>query len=411
MAAPHVAGSVALLRQRHPTWTPAQLKSALATTGDRAFQDEGRTTEATSTREGGGVVNLLRADRPLLFTSPAALSFGLVQATATATLPLTLSDAGGGAGDWTATVEQQTGAARTTISVPPAATVPGTLPVTVSTAGAPSGELSGFVVLTRGAERRRVPYWLRVSAPSLGGAKTTPLRRPGTYKSNTRGGTTLVSRYRYPESPRGLGFATSLPGPERVFRVNLAGAVANFGVVVTSRAKGVVVEPRIVKAGDENRLTGYPALPFNLNPYLRTFQEPVPAAGAILPARGAYDVVFDSPSRARAGAFTFRFWIADTKPPALRLRTRTVRRGQALVVAASDAGSGVEPRSIVARIDGRETESRAQKGRILVRTAGLGPGGHTLVLQVSDYQETRNMENVARILPNTRILGARFTVR
>src|SRR5688572_14450404 len=165
MAAPHVAGAAALLRQRHPTWTPAQVKSALATTGDRAFQDEGRTTEAPTTREGGGIVNLPRADVPLLFTAPVALSFGLVPAATTATQTLTLSDAGGGAGEWVVTVEQQTGAAGTTVTVPPAVAVPGALPVTVTTAGAPSAELSGFVVLTRGAERRRVPYWLRVSAP------------------------------------------------------------------------------------------------------------------------------------------------------------------------------------------------------------------------------------------------------
>ena len=71
--------------------------------------------------------------------------------------------------------------------------------------------------------------------------------------------------------------------------------------MVTSRARGVRVEPRIVHAGDERRLTGYAALPFNLNPYLRTFGDPVLAAGAILPAAGRYDVVFDSPSAARAG--------------------------------------------------------------------------------------------------------------
>ena len=39
------------------------------------------------------------------------------------------------------------------------------------------------------------------------------------------------------------------------------------------------------------------------------------------------------------------------------------------------------------------------------------PGRHALRLQVSDYQETRNMENVGRILPNTRILATTFVVR
>ena len=33
MASPHVAGAVALLRQRHPDWTVAQVKSALVLTG------------------------------------------------------------------------------------------------------------------------------------------------------------------------------------------------------------------------------------------------------------------------------------------------------------------------------------------------------------------------------------------
>ena len=39
MAAPHVAGAVALLLQRHPTWTPAQVKSALALTGDSGLHE------------------------------------------------------------------------------------------------------------------------------------------------------------------------------------------------------------------------------------------------------------------------------------------------------------------------------------------------------------------------------------
>ena len=43
-------------------------------------------------------------------------------------------------------------------------------------------------------------------------------------------------------------------------------------------------------------------------------------------------------------------------------------------------------------------------------TTSLAKGRHTLRFQVSDYQETRNMENVGPILPNTRILQTTFVV-
>jgi subtilisin family serine protease len=410
MAAPHVAGAVALLRQRHPSWTPAQLKSALALTGDRAFVGDSRTIEASTVREGGGVVNLPRANDPLVFAAPVALSFGLVAPSATLAQTVTVTDAGGGAGDWTVTVEPQTGVTGATVAVLPAVAVPGELPVTVTTAGAAEAEVSGFVVLTRGTERRRIPYWFRVATPALAQARPLPLARPGLHRATTRGGTTLVSRYRYPESPA-IGIATDLSGPERVFRVRLTRAVANFGVVVVSAAAGVDLEPRIVRAGDENRLTGYAALPFNLNPYLRIFRQPVPVSGVIMPARGNYDVVFDTPSDAQPGAFTFRFWIADTRPPTVELRTPTLKRGAAIVLGATDPGAGVDPASLVVRVNGAERRARYRDGQIRIGTAGLARGRHTVFVQVSDYQESRNMENVGPILPNTRVVRTRVTIR
>ena len=412
MAAPHVAGAVALLLQRHPTWTPAQVKSALALTGDPAYSTDLKARETSTLRTGGGVVNLPDADTTPIFANPVSLSFGLLRANTVLTRSIDLTDSGlGGSGPWTVSLDRQTPTTGAAVVVPATITVPGRLDVTVRTTRPADGEMTGYVVLSRGSERLRIPYWFGTGTPALAGAKRGVLRKPGNYKSSTRGGSTRIARYRYPERPVGFGFAATLPGPERVFRVSLARPTTNFGVVVTSRAPGVRVEPRIVKAGDERRLTGYAALPFNLNPYLRTFGELVLAAGTILPAAGSYDVVFDSPSAARAGAFTFRYWVNDVSPPASSLRTPTVSGGRPLLIAASDRSSGVDPASVVVQIDGDEHEGRFARGIVTVSTQGLSKGRHALRFQISDFQESRNMENVSRILPNTRILETTFVVR
>src|SRR5206468_1823068 len=65
MAAPHAAGAAALLKERHPTWTVGQIKSALEQTGDPV-------AAVLPTREGGGVVDLPRADNPLIFAAPTS---------------------------------------------------------------------------------------------------------------------------------------------------------------------------------------------------------------------------------------------------------------------------------------------------------------------------------------------------
>jgi hypothetical protein len=117
-------------------------------------------------------------------------------------------------------------------------------------------------------------------------ATTTALLTPGLHSGDTRGQPSLASRYRYPDVPAGGIITSVLRGPEQVFRVTLTKPVANFGVVIVRRDGGARVEPRVVSAGDENRLTGYAALPFNLNPYLAQFGDPVLAAGAVRPLAG-----------------------------------------------------------------------------------------------------------------------------
>jgi subtilisin family serine protease len=411
MASPHVAGAAALLRQRHPTWSVAQVKSALVQTGTDAT--DGSSRNLAPQFQGGGVVSLVAADRPLVFAEPTGLALGLLGRGGTVRGTIRLDDAGGGTGSWQVSVVRRGQAGPgSTLVVPATVDVPGVLEYTASaTAQASAGDLAGYVELRRGGDVRRVPFWGRVTAAQLARHRTLSLQGAGPHRGTTSGRPALVSRYRYPEDPRGLGVTRVLAGPELVYRVRLTRRVANFGVVITGRATSTTVEPRIVAGLDENRLTGYAALPVVHNPYLDAFREPVLAAGALSPAPGEYAIVFDSATRAGAGRFTFRFWVNDVTPPMLRVRSKSVLAGRPVLVSAMDPGAGVDPRLVSASIDGRLAEARYSRGFVRVSTSGLQPGTHRLRIRVSDHQETKNTENVARILPNTRTLTATITIR
>ena len=56
MAAPAVTGVVALMRERHHDWTPAQIRSALIGSAVPAYADSNATVEASPLRTGGGFV-------------------------------------------------------------------------------------------------------------------------------------------------------------------------------------------------------------------------------------------------------------------------------------------------------------------------------------------------------------------
>jgi hypothetical protein len=195
-----------------------------------------------------------------------------------------------------------------------------------------------------------------------------------------------------------------------MFKVRLTRRVANFGVAIVGRGPGSRVEPRVVRGGDENRLTGYAALPFDQNPYVTEFGSPVAAAGAIRPAPGTYHVVFDSPTAAGAGSFRFRFWIDDVEAPSATVVGRAVRRGAPIRIRVADGGSGIDVSSIEATLDGRPARAPLVGGEIRVATASVAAGRHRLRVALSDFQETRNNENVARILPNTRTVSANVTI-
>lgn len=411
MATPHVAGAAALLKERHPSWTVEQIKSALESTGDPVHIVR-TTTEVSAIREGGGRIDLPRADSPLIFTDPTGLSFGLVKRGVTITQQLAVSDAGGGPDPWTVSIGPQESPAGATLGPTSTTVTPGStvgLTLTVA-ADAAEGEATGFVLLTRGSDVRRVPYWFRVEAPKLGTEPFTTLNGPGVYQGDTAGKPSLVSTYRYPEGGLGTAIALNLSGPEQVFRFEVTEPIANFGAVVLSRGAGVRVTPRLVVAGDENRLVGYTGLPVDINPYA-SFGVAEPAVGAVLPDPGAYDLVFDTPAGGKPGRFSFRLWVNDTTPPTVKLLTPSVRRSGTLRLAVRDAGSGVDPASIYAVADARHVAASYSAGIVTVQGVALQPGTHKLSVTVADYEETKNMEDIGPILPNTRTLHTTFVVR
>jgi hypothetical protein len=235
-----------------------------------------------------------------------------------------------------------------------------------------------------------------VNHPVLGTEPATTLTHTGTYKGTTVGAKSLVDRYRYPTEGDLL-----YPGPEVVYRFKVGTPIANFGVAVLSGH----VTPHVVFDGDENHLVGFPGLPTNLNPYLSSFGEARLVAGSILPANATYEIVFDTKAGARRGPFSFRFWVNDTKPPKLRIVSRS---GAKVVLSITDhGGAGIDPESIRATLDGHTVARVYRHGRL---TIAAPRGKHLLIVTAADYQELKNMEDVAPIKPNTTILRKRIVV-
>ena len=73
MAAPHVAGAAALLRQLHPTWTPAEIKAALMNTAS----DLGQSVHL----QGAGRLDVAAAAADRIIIEPPSLGLGLVDST------------------------------------------------------------------------------------------------------------------------------------------------------------------------------------------------------------------------------------------------------------------------------------------------------------------------------------------
>ncbi len=173
MAAPHVAGAAAVLRQLYPQWTPAQIKSALMSTA--VFRDiyDYDGTPAQPLAIGAGRIDLSRAVDPGVFLDPPSLSFGAEVTgtvrsqvvTVTSIAPFTemfeISTLYTGAGFTPTQSLPGFAVSPSTIELPPGGTA--TFVVTMDSAtSAGLGDNQGYILLSGTQYEAHLPVWGRL---------------------------------------------------------------------------------------------------------------------------------------------------------------------------------------------------------------------------------------------------------
>jgi len=433
MATPHVAGSAALLLQLHPAWTPAEIKSALVSTAGPAWGDTARTQEAPVTLEGGGLVALPGAVDPKLFTDPASLSFpdlNVLRGAASGALLLRLTDAGGGAGTWQATLQPQATTSGASVDVPGTVIVApgGEADVSVvanATAGAVQGENYGFVVLRNGSVTRRVPYFFLVDRPALANAKVVKLKARQT--GTTASGPNLVEQYRYPVAPFGNA-PDEVPmkedGAEKVYVTSVNGPAANAGVSILKETGSVRIDPFYLGALDESSVQGFAGTPVDVNALTYDYLDPVGAAGASFPRQQTFYVAVDSgrdrfDNKRLAGTYVLRSWVNDVTPPTAKLLSVEVATGRpAIVVRSTDSQSGVDPLSLTIGYKGilvgatsYDPDTGVAVFKLPQSAPALTPGKTAIRIESSDFEEAKNVDTTGtNIMPNTRYVSTSVRV-
>jgi minor extracellular serine protease Vpr len=157
MASPHLAGSAALLLHAHPTWSPADVKSALVNTAARVVTDHvNGTTDPGVLARGGGRIDLAAATAAPAWFDPASVSFGFWSGNKPVFGSVAVTATGAACGPATVT-----GTAGVTVTV--SGSAPGTLTVTLNGGtSAGSGDYSGDITLTCGGATLKIPWWTRI---------------------------------------------------------------------------------------------------------------------------------------------------------------------------------------------------------------------------------------------------------
>lgn len=175
MASPHVAGAATLLRQIHPTWSNAAIKSALMSTAKymNIYQPDGK-TPAQPLDMGAGRLDLTHAADPGVILDPPSLSYGLVMSGTQKTITVTVTSVADAAESYTISslftgdsFTQTTGLPGMIITPTTLALNPGEskqVAITFDSAtGSGLGDNQGYIVLDGSTHDAHLAAWARVT--------------------------------------------------------------------------------------------------------------------------------------------------------------------------------------------------------------------------------------------------------
>lgn len=175
MATPHVAGAAALLKQLHPTWSPAQIKSALVQSAARPVKSSSTGNPLANPMDrGSGRINLAAASMvtaTITVGVDTSLDFGQLSAQGdTHQLLVKARDVSGSDVSYSLSVVPGFSNANPPSvsvdisSVTIAAGGSANIQVTVSTNGSTTtGDYFGDIVLSGGTVPLNIPYWVEVT--------------------------------------------------------------------------------------------------------------------------------------------------------------------------------------------------------------------------------------------------------
>ncbi|MGA3016107.1 MAG: S8 family serine peptidase [Bryobacteraceae bacterium] len=162
-SSPLVAGAAALVKQAHPAWTPAQIKSALLNYAAQDVTTDDFTDPVDVQWIGAGRLDANAAVSATVTAVPSTLSFGFLKSGVALPSPIPVTVTNAGSTSVTLAAAVVVGVAGATVSVSPssitlAAGATSTLTVTLSGAVPAAGEYNGAVTLKSSTVSMRIPY-------------------------------------------------------------------------------------------------------------------------------------------------------------------------------------------------------------------------------------------------------------